>query len=311
MRLRSWAVLAALAVLGTLLFSVSASGASSSTVKPYIVVMAADPVVAYEGGVSGIPATKPAKGEKIDRNSDKVKRYRDHLGRQHDKSLRDAGASTAKKTNDYSVALNGYSALLTPAQAAAIETQKNVVRVVEDELQQPQTDSSPEFLGLSGKGGAWMQGFTGKGVVVGVIDTGIWPEHPSFADDGRLDAPPISGLPCEFGNTAHNANDKPFTCNNKLIGARSDARHLPRGARRRGLRVRLGPRRQRSRHAHVVDRGRQRERPRDRARRSGAARSPASRRRPTSSCTRASARRAASAPTSPPRSTRPSPTAST
>ena len=25
---------------------------------------------------------------------------------------------------------------------------------------------------------------------------------------------------CEFGNTAHNPNDTPFTCNNKLIGAR-------------------------------------------------------------------------------------------
>ena len=57
--------------------------------------------------------------------------------------------------------------------------------------------------------------------MVGVIDTGIWPEHPSFAANG-IPAPPIdtSGLPCEFGNTAHNANDAPFTCQNKLLGAR-------------------------------------------------------------------------------------------
>ena len=60
----------------------------------------------------------------------------------------------------------------------------------------------------------------GEDVVVGVIDTGIWPEHPSFADDGSYGPSPIGAIPCEFGNTAHNANDKPFTCNNKLLGAR-------------------------------------------------------------------------------------------
>jgi len=96
---------------------------------------------------------------------------------------------------------------------------KNVVLVLPDRLQHVQTDSSPAFLGLSGSGGAYDSGVTGEGVVVGVIDTGIWPEHPSFADDGSYAAPPTGPLPCEFGNTAHNPNDAPFTCNNKLIGA--------------------------------------------------------------------------------------------
>ena len=62
--------------------------------------------------------------------------------------------------------------------------------------------------------------------MVGVIDTGIWPEHPSFADDGSYPAPDIPPLDatnyatCDFGNTAQNVHDAPFTCNNKLIGAR-------------------------------------------------------------------------------------------
>ncbi len=60
--------------------------------------------------------------------------------------------------------------------------------------------------------------------MVGIIDSGIWPEHPSFADDGSYPPPPVvlddSRPTCEFGNTAHNPNDAPFTCNNKLIGAR-------------------------------------------------------------------------------------------
>ena len=55
---------------------------------------------------------------------------------------------------------------------------------------------------------------------VGVLDTGIWPEHPSFADDGSYGPSPVPAIPCEFGNTTHNANDKAFACNNKLLGAR-------------------------------------------------------------------------------------------
>lgn len=45
----------------------------------YVVIMAADPVVAYEGGVDGLQATKPAKGEKINPNSALVKKYEKFL----------------------------------------------------------------------------------------------------------------------------------------------------------------------------------------------------------------------------------------
>jgi subtilisin family serine protease len=74
-------------------------------------------------------------------------------------------------------------------------------------------------------GGAWDKGYTGEDVIVGVIDSGIWPEHPSFADDGSYSASPVGPLGdsrpnCEFGNTHHNPDDAPFTCNNKLLGAR-------------------------------------------------------------------------------------------
>jgi len=78
-----------------------------------------------------------------------------------------------------------------------------------------------DFLDLTGRGEAYDSGIDGEGVLVGVIDTGIWPEHPSFADDGTLpEAPVLAGDSCQFGNTAANPNDKDFTCNNKLVGAR-------------------------------------------------------------------------------------------
>jgi hypothetical protein len=58
---------------------------------------------------------------------------------------------------------------------------------------------------------------------VGVLDTGIWPEHLSFSDpdpSGKsYDPPPGGPYGCDFGDTAWNPEDAPFDCNNKLIGA--------------------------------------------------------------------------------------------
>jgi subtilisin family serine protease len=55
----------------------------------------------------------------------------------------------------------------------------------------------------------------GEGVIVGVIDTGIWPEHPMLQDNGI--AKPAGGpWACEFGDGTQGAA---FACNDKLIGA--------------------------------------------------------------------------------------------
>ena len=116
-----------------------------------------------------------------------------------------------------------------------------------DELRQQTTDSSREYLGLTRRGWGVGTGLTGEDVVVGVIDNGIWPEHPSFADDGSYG--PISAShrstttarpSCEFGNTAHNPDDVPFTCNNKLLGARQMLDTYRALHRCRTARVRLG-----------------------------------------------------------------------
>lgn len=170
----------------------------------YIVVMKADPLVATVGRDRlATPAARTLARQ---------------LRASHNRALRSV-ASVGDKIHDYTVALNGFSALLSPEEAARLAAMKDVLLVIPDELRQPLTDSSPAFLGLTRPGGAHRIGVKGEGVVVGVIDTGIWPEHPSFADDGSYAPPPTGPLPCEFGNTAHNPNDAAFTCNDKLIGA--------------------------------------------------------------------------------------------
>lgn len=172
----------------------------------YIVIMAADPLVRSEGADNLSTPKAKARGAE--------------LRASHDKALRGAGLSPSDKINEYTVALNGFSALLTPAEVTSVEKQQGVAFALKDQLRQKTTDSSPQFMGLTGPSSAWSTGVTGEGVVVGIIDSGIWPEHPSFADNGYAPLPGYAGLPCEFGNTAANPADAPFTCNDKLLGAR-------------------------------------------------------------------------------------------
>ena len=186
----------------------------------YIVVMELNPAVAYEGEIKKYAATKPGKGKKINPNSAHVKNYTKFLNKSHDETLNAAGVNVGAKLHDYTIALNGYAAQMTHEQAMKIAGMKGVKRVVPDVLRQKTTENSPTFLTLDSPAGPWLRGYDGEGVVVGVIDSGIWPEHPSFADDGSYAAPPVAPPPCEFGNTAHNPNDAAFSCNNKLVGAR-------------------------------------------------------------------------------------------
>lgn len=198
--------------------------AAESDYGSYIVIMFDDPVVTYDGDIPGYQATKPGRGGKINPNSAHVRRYVQRLEQTHNEALATVGASVTDKLHDYVYSLNGFAARLTEAEVEALLLNKEVMAVLPDELLQieaeSRTDNTPDFLGLTDPAGPWAKGYDGEGVVVGIIDTGIWPEHPSFADDGSYSAPPVGSIPCEFGNTAHNPEDAPFTCNNKLVGAR-------------------------------------------------------------------------------------------
>ena len=228
MRLRSWGALGAFAVLTALILSVSASGAdNSAATQTYIVQMIENPVVAYEGGVAGLKATKPSKGNKIDPNSPAVQEYVGYLKGSHEKALAKVGG--AKKIYDYGITFNGFAAELTDGQAAGLEKVAGVVAVTEDTLLQPTTSTTPNFLGISKPGGLWDMlggvGKSGEDVIVGVVDTGIWPEHPSFSDrvgtgpndqEGKLAYQQIPGW---HGKCVPGEGFNASNCNQKLIGA--------------------------------------------------------------------------------------------
>ena len=226
----------------------SAPGVGGRTVQAgtlvYLVQMLDDPIVAYDGGRPGLPATRPRPGEHVNPNSADVRRYQDFLDRSHADALAAVGTPASAKFHDYAFSFNGFAAVLTPAQATRLAQQPNVVAVDADERRQPLTDNTPTELGLTGAGGVWATGgaggseAVGEDVIIGVIDTGIWPEHPSFSDQTDFafrpgnagdalrvyDDPPAHwhGI-CQSGQLWSQRH-----CNNKLIGARYFASGLNR-----------------------------------------------------------------------------------
>lgn len=114
---------------------------------------------------------------------------------------------------------NGFSAKLTPKQKESLESHPDVIGVWKEELQKVTTSNTPEFIGLTGSNGQHTLNIKGEDVVIGVLDTGIAPEHPSFADDGSYSDPTTIGWEgtCDAGEEAE---EDTFKCNNKLIGAR-------------------------------------------------------------------------------------------
>ncbi|MFC4588716.1 S8 family serine peptidase [Sphaerisporangium corydalis] len=188
--------------------------------------MAQDPVVTYEGDQAGLPTTKPKRGEKVDRRSADVTRYVAHLRSRHDDALRKVGGG--KKLYEYVYSYEGFAAKLTAPQAAEMRADPDVVAVTEDKKVSVSTSSTPSFLGLDARGGLWDQlgGPTGKhgageGLVIGVIDSGIWPDARSFAgtDSKGKPFPPVRGFDggCE---TPGDDSWKSGLCNGKLVGAR-------------------------------------------------------------------------------------------
>jgi Subtilase family/Fibronectin type-III domain/PA domain/Peptidase inhibitor I9 len=229
MRLRSLSALGAFAVLAALLTVSAASGASSASKKTYIVQMLDAPAVAYEGGTAGIPATKPGKGQKLDPASGAVKQYLGHLKAKHDRALEKVGG--AQKVYDYGVSFNGFAAELTAAQAEGLEKVEGVVAVSPDQIRQPDTSNTPTFLGINQPGGLWSKlggvGTSGEDIIIGVVDTGVWPEHLSFSDRHGIDR---TGKPDGDMKYPHKARGYTGTCdagegftgsecNRKLVGA--------------------------------------------------------------------------------------------
>ena len=212
-------------IAGAILALVTASTASAGLVTKrhhaytagrYIVTFADEAVASYTGYQKGFAATQPKKGQKLNANSRAAKAWSAHLTAQHDAALAKVGAT---KYYDYTIASNGVAVRLSARQAEKLAHDKNVIALSRDRRATVDTTLSPHFLGLDAAGGIWSQlggaAHAGAGIVVGVIDTGIWPENPSFAGGTGIPIPATWHGKCQAGE-----NFPVTECNDKLIGAR-------------------------------------------------------------------------------------------
>ncbi|CAL4954933.1 unnamed protein product [Urochloa decumbens] len=130
-------------------------------------------------------------------------------------------ALLATITNDFRIlydfsVIRGLALQIDDGVLTLLEKLPGVLKVIPGRLLQLRTTHSWEFLGLAENGKearAWSSANFGEGTIIGNIDTGVWPQSPSFQDDGF-------GVPSGWRGICDKGCDPTFQCNNKLIGAR-------------------------------------------------------------------------------------------
>lgn len=108
-----------------------------------------------------------------------------HLGMQE----RVVGSNSAANVlvQSYKRSFNGFAANLTDPESERLANMKEVVSVFPSKTFQLQTTRSRDFMGVSEN---ITQNATAESdAIVGLIDTGIWPESDSFKDEGFGPAP--------------------------------------------------------------------------------------------------------------------------
>ncbi|XP_072956585.1 subtilisin-like protease 4 [Typha angustifolia] len=132
-------------------------------------------------------------------------------------------SSSDRLIYSYRDVVNGFAARLTEKEVEEMAKNAWFAYAIPSSTYELMTTYSPRFLGLSGVGGVWNESSNmGEGVIVGIIDSGIKSDHPSFNDTGMLRPPSRWRGRCDFQR-----------CNNKLIGGQafnngsSEARQNP------------------------------------------------------------------------------------
>ncbi|KAJ7962277.1 Subtilisin-like protease [Quillaja saponaria] len=116
----------------------------------------------------------------------------------------------------YETSMFGFAARLSTKQLNFLKKIDGFLSVSPDELLSLHTTHTPQFLGLHNGRGLWNAPNLASDVIIGILDSGIWPEHISFQNSGMSMVPSRWKGSCEEGTKFSASN-----CNGKLIGAKA------------------------------------------------------------------------------------------
>ncbi|XP_048423759.1 subtilisin-like protease SBT2.6 isoform X1 [Pyrus x bretschneideri] len=185
----------------------------------YIVTIEGEPIISYQGGVDGFEATAVESDEKIDTTSESVTSYAQHLESKHDMLLGMLfEEGSYQKLYSYQHLINGFAVHISHEQAERLMRAPGVKSVERDWKVRRLTTHTPQFLGLPT--GVWPTGGgsdrAGEDIVIGFVDSGIYPHHPSFANHNT---DPYGPVPKYRGKCEVDPDTKRSFCNGKIIGA--------------------------------------------------------------------------------------------
>ena len=169
--------------------------------KVYIVQLKTAPAADFHRSLNKAPAKPGAPRTRFNKSIPIVEQYAARLTAEQDRALARAGPG-AELIYRYHYGLNGFAARMHPSQAHKLDSLPEVLHVWEDEVRSLPTNYSLEFLGLFDNDGGLRgtPGLDGDGIIIGVIDSGIAPEHPALQDTREADRPSM----CE-GDWAENS----------------------------------------------------------------------------------------------------------
>ncbi|MPZ28252.1 MAG: S8 family serine peptidase [Micromonosporaceae bacterium] len=194
----------------------------------WLVRLAEPSLATYAGGVAGIAATSPqVTGGELDVTTPTSQAYLDHLAQRQAAVTETIEAALERPVEvpfAYRNVLNAVAVQASAEEAAALATLPEVAAVEPDLLRELTTDASQELIGSptvwAGETGPDLA-TQGEGVVVGLIDSGVNPHHPAFAEtapDGFTHTNPLgSGNFLGVCDPDHPNHED--ICNDKLIGA--------------------------------------------------------------------------------------------